>query len=253
MRHDAADIAWHTRQLSRHGGRRPSRSCGPVARRSVKACRCWSTRRTNATCLPASAATSTRAASAFWTPASTPPTTAMRSTPFRSSPRPCPSTTASSPAWWRAGWAGPLPTPDPCPRPAGAACHAGSRAFPSTPRVTLRPDEKGQRWLLNISASDRVGLLYCVARVLAQAPHQPATGQDRHPGRTGGRHLPDSRGRVAAQPRPDRDRNRIAGSLGVGVPAPYSSWLASRPGNNTSVNPKRLKSRTRIGYSMPIR
>ena len=37
-----------------------------------------------------------------------------------------------------------------------------------TPRITLRPDEKGQRWLLNISASDRVGLLYSVARVLAK-------------------------------------------------------------------------------------
>jgi [protein-PII] uridylyltransferase len=42
------------------------------------------------------------------------------------------------------------------------------RSFPITPRVTLRPDEKGQRWLLNISASDRVGLLYSVARVLAR-------------------------------------------------------------------------------------
>jgi len=41
------------------------------------------------------------------------------------------------------------------------------RSFPITPRVSLRPDEKAQRWLLNISASDRVGLLYCVARVLA--------------------------------------------------------------------------------------
>jgi len=41
------------------------------------------------------------------------------------------------------------------------------RNFPITPRVTLRPDEKGQRWLLNITASDRVGLLYAVARVLA--------------------------------------------------------------------------------------
>ncbi len=33
--------------------------------------------------------------------------------------------------------------------------------------MELRPDEKAQRWLLNISASDRVGLLYSVARVLA--------------------------------------------------------------------------------------
>jgi len=42
------------------------------------------------------------------------------------------------------------------------------RSFPVTPRVTLRPDEQGQRWLLNITASDRVGLLYAVARVLAR-------------------------------------------------------------------------------------
>jgi len=41
------------------------------------------------------------------------------------------------------------------------------RNFPITPHITLRPDEKGQRWLLNITASDRVGLLYAVARVLA--------------------------------------------------------------------------------------
>ncbi len=42
------------------------------------------------------------------------------------------------------------------------------KSFPIAPRVSLRPDEKGQRWLLNISASDRVGLLYSVARVLAK-------------------------------------------------------------------------------------
>lgn len=42
------------------------------------------------------------------------------------------------------------------------------KSFPVTPRVTLAPDEKGQRWLLNVSASDRVGLLYGVARVLAR-------------------------------------------------------------------------------------
>lgn len=42
------------------------------------------------------------------------------------------------------------------------------KSFPITPRVDLTPDEKAQRWLLNISASDRAGLLYCVARVLAK-------------------------------------------------------------------------------------
>ncbi|MBK8073707.1 MAG: [protein-PII] uridylyltransferase [Ramlibacter sp.] len=42
------------------------------------------------------------------------------------------------------------------------------RSFPVAPRVDLRPDEKAQRWLLSISASDRVGLLYAIARVLAR-------------------------------------------------------------------------------------
>jgi len=40
--------------------------------------------------------------------------------------------------------------------------------FPIQPRVTLMPDEKAQRWLLNISASDRMGLLYSVALILAK-------------------------------------------------------------------------------------
>ena len=42
------------------------------------------------------------------------------------------------------------------------------RSFPVTPRVSLRPDERAQRWLLTVSASDRSGLLYGIARVLAK-------------------------------------------------------------------------------------
>ena len=34
-------------------------------------------------------------------------------------------------------------------------------------RVTLRPDEHGERWILTLAAADRAGLLYVVARVLA--------------------------------------------------------------------------------------
>ncbi|MFZ4480942.1 MAG: HD domain-containing protein, partial [Rhodoferax sp.] len=56
----------------------------------------------------------------------------------------------------------------PLPPPGRARVSRRVKSFPITPRVTLRPDEKGQRWLLNISASDRVGLLYSVARVLAR-------------------------------------------------------------------------------------
>jgi len=58
--------------------------------------------------------------------------------------------------------AGPLPTPT------RGRVSRRVKSFPIAPRVTLRPDEKAQNWLLNISASDRLGLLYCVARVLAR-------------------------------------------------------------------------------------
>ena len=56
----------------------------------------------------------------------------------------------------------------PLPPPSRGRVSRRVKSFPIAPRVTLRPDEKGQRWLLNISASDRVGLLYCVACVLAR-------------------------------------------------------------------------------------
>jgi [protein-PII] uridylyltransferase len=42
------------------------------------------------------------------------------------------------------------------------------RSFPIKPRISLVPDDKAQRWVLSISASDRAGLLYSVARVLAR-------------------------------------------------------------------------------------
>ncbi|MCG2584081.1 [protein-PII] uridylyltransferase [Massilia sp. TS11] len=41
-----------------------------------------------------------------------------------------------------------------------------SRTFPITPTVDLRPDERGQYYLLSIVANDRTGLLYAVANVL---------------------------------------------------------------------------------------
>jgi len=57
---------------------------------------------------------------------------------------------------------------DPLPAPGKGRVSRRVRSFPVTPRVSLQPDEKGQCWLLNISASDRVGLLYSVARILAR-------------------------------------------------------------------------------------
>ncbi|MDP4733478.1 MAG: [protein-PII] uridylyltransferase [Limnohabitans sp.] len=55
----------------------------------------------------------------------------------------------------------------PLPLPSRGRVSRRVKSFPVTPRVTLKPDEQGQKWLLSISASDRIGLLYSVARVLA--------------------------------------------------------------------------------------
>jgi [protein-PII] uridylyltransferase len=56
----------------------------------------------------------------------------------------------------------------PLPPPTMGRVSRRVKSFPVTPRVDLRPDDKAQRWLLSISASDRNGLLYCISRVLAQ-------------------------------------------------------------------------------------
>ena len=53
------------------------------------------------------------------------------------------------------------------PPPSSGRVSRRVRSFPVKPRVALRPDEKAQRWLLSVSASDRSGLLYAIARVLA--------------------------------------------------------------------------------------
>ncbi|MBS0448634.1 MAG: [protein-PII] uridylyltransferase [Proteobacteria bacterium] len=53
------------------------------------------------------------------------------------------------------------------PEPSRGRLSRRVKSFPITPRITLRPDERAQRWLLTISTSDRSGLLYAIARVLA--------------------------------------------------------------------------------------
>ncbi len=61
-----------------------------------------------------------------------------------------------------------IETPGPLPTPGKGRVSRRVKSFPITPRVDLRPDEKAQRWLLSVSASDRLGLLYLIARVLAR-------------------------------------------------------------------------------------
>ncbi|MEY4469661.1 MAG: Bifunctional uridylyltransferase/uridylyl-removing enzyme, partial [Pseudomonadota bacterium] len=56
----------------------------------------------------------------------------------------------------------------PLPPPTKGRVSRRVKSFPITPRVALKPDDKAQNWLLSISASDRNGLLYSIARVLAE-------------------------------------------------------------------------------------
>ena len=56
----------------------------------------------------------------------------------------------------------------PLPEPSRGRLSRRVKSFPFAPHVSLRPDDKAQHWLLNISASDQPGLLYKVARVLAR-------------------------------------------------------------------------------------
>ncbi|KQV98455.1 [protein-PII] uridylyltransferase [Rhizobacter sp. Root1221] len=56
----------------------------------------------------------------------------------------------------------------PLPQPNRGRLSRRVKSFPVTPRVTLRPDERAQRWILGVSTSDRSGLLFSIARVLAR-------------------------------------------------------------------------------------
>jgi [protein-PII] uridylyltransferase len=60
-----------------------------------------------------------------------------------------------------------LASDGPLPQPRTGRVSRRVRSFPVTPRVSLAPDERAQRWLLTVSASDRPGLLYGISRVLA--------------------------------------------------------------------------------------
>ena len=60
-----------------------------------------------------------------------------------------------------------IDTEAPLPTPRLGRVSRRVKSFPIAPRIDLRPDEKAQHWLLTVTASDRVGLLYSIARVLA--------------------------------------------------------------------------------------
>jgi [protein-PII] uridylyltransferase len=56
----------------------------------------------------------------------------------------------------------------PLPPPVRGRLSRMSRSFPITPTVDLRPDERGQFYVLSVAANDRTGLLYSIAGVLTR-------------------------------------------------------------------------------------
>jgi len=56
----------------------------------------------------------------------------------------------------------------PLPPPGQGRLSRLSRSFPIQPTVDLRPDERGQYYLLTVAANDRTGLLYSIANVLTK-------------------------------------------------------------------------------------
>jgi [protein-PII] uridylyltransferase len=168
MRHDAADIAWHTKQLSRH-----VKSTTPIvrARRSpvgeglqvvvytldqpdLFARICGYFDQGDYSILDARVHTTTTgyAIDTFQV---------VTSSDMEDHYREVTSLLES-------GLAQAIATSAPLPAPSRGRVSRRVKSFPVAPRVSLKPDEKGQRWLLNISASDRMGLLYGIARVLAR-------------------------------------------------------------------------------------
>ena len=181
MRHDAADIAWHARHLSRHVVRRPAPgttdAASPVATPTIVRARqspigeglqvvvytsdqpdlfariCGYFDQAGFSILDAKIHTARNgyALDTFQV------VTSMLPEHYREL-----TTMVEN------GLAQTLEHPGPLPPPSRGRVSRRVRSFPVAPRVDLRPDEKAQRWLLSISASDRVGLLYSVARVLAR-------------------------------------------------------------------------------------
>ncbi len=56
----------------------------------------------------------------------------------------------------------------PLPEPTKGRLSRRVKHFPITPRVTLLPDERAQHWVLSVSASDKAGLLFTIAGILAK-------------------------------------------------------------------------------------
>ncbi len=174
MRHDASDIAWHARQLSRHVGKEKSNAKAIVrARRSsagegmqvlvytpdaadLFARICGYFDQAGFSILDAKIHTA-KNGYALDTFQVVSPDLNSENDHFR-----------ELAAMVEAELDRTIETPGALPPPSMGRISRRVKSFPIAPRVDLRPDEKAQRWLLSVSASDRAGLLYLIARVLAR-------------------------------------------------------------------------------------
>ncbi|MBP8148688.1 MAG: [protein-PII] uridylyltransferase [Limnohabitans sp.] len=172
MRHDASDIAWHARQLSRHvalpgdGGPRPivRARISPVGeglqvlvytpdQPDLFACICGHFDQAGFSILDAKIHT-TRTGWALDT--------------FQIVTTMLPEHYRELLSMVESGLTQTLEKQGPLPAPTRGRVSRRVKSFPVTPRVSLEPDDKAQNWLLSISASDRIGLLYSIATVLAK-------------------------------------------------------------------------------------
>jgi [protein-PII] uridylyltransferase len=173
MRHDASDIAWHARQLSRHVDKSPRAKAIVRARRSsagegmqvlvytpdapdLFARICGYYDQAGFSILDAKIHTA-KNGYALDTFQVVSPNLNDQHDHFR-----------ELAAMVEADLDRTIETPGDLPEPSMGRISRRVKSFPIAPRVDLRPDEKAQRWLLSVSASDRVGLLYLIARVLAK-------------------------------------------------------------------------------------
>jgi len=64
--------------------------------------------------------------------------------------------------------AGRLKTQPPLEAPPPVRLSRQVKHFPVAPEVQIRPDERGNQYIMSIAAADRPGLLYAVARILSR-------------------------------------------------------------------------------------
>ena len=174
MRHDASDIAWHARQLSRHAGKA---SAIVRARRSsagegmqvlvytpdapdLFARICGYFDQAGFSILDAKIHTSKNGYALD--------TFQVFSADLNDENDPSRDHFRELAAMVEAELGRTIETPGELPAPSMGRISRRVKSFPVAPRVDLHPDEKAQRWLLSVSASDRAGLLYLIARILAK-------------------------------------------------------------------------------------